>query len=201
MASLGSIEMNPWFSRIQAPDNPDYCVIDLDPDKHHFDQVIAAALEVKSVLDALDVPSYPKTSGSTGMHIYIPLAAKYNYDQSQMFGRLIANLVHNQIPGYTSVERQIKNRQGKMYIDFLQNRPGATLAGPYSLRPKPGATVSMPLHWDEVKPGLTMRDFTIFNAVKRLKDIGDLFKGVLGKGIDLEKTVKKAQNIFQHEEH
>lgn len=201
MASLGCIEMNPWFSRIQSPDNPDYCVIDLDPDKHHFDQVIAAALEVKSVLDALNLPSYPKTSGSTGMHIYIPLAAKYTYDQSQMFGRLIANLVHDQIPEYTSIERQIKNRQGKMYIDFLQNRPGATLAGPYSLRPKPGATVSMPLHWDEVKPGLTMRDFTIFNTVERLKETGDLFKGVLGKGIDLEKTVKKAQSLFQQQEH
>jgi bifunctional non-homologous end joining protein LigD len=201
MASLGCIEMNPWFSRIHSPDNPDYCVIDLDPDKHHFDQVIAAALEVKLVLDALDVPSWPKTSGSTGMHIYIPLAAKYTYDQSQMFGRLIASLVHNQIPDYTSVERQIKNRQGKMYIDFLQNRPGATLAGPYSLRPKPGATVSMPLRWDEVKPGLTMRDFTIFNAVKRLRETGDLFKGVLGNGIDLEKTVRKAQSIFQQQEH
>jgi len=197
MASLGCIEMNPWFSRIQSPDNPDYCVIDLDPDKHHFDQVISAALEVKAVLDALDVRSYPKTSGSTGMHIYIPLAAKYTYDQSQMFGRLIANVVHEQIPGYTSVERQIKNREGKMYIDFLQNRPGATLAGAYSLRPKPGATVSMPLHWDEVKPGLTMRDFTIFNTISRLKITGDLFKGVLGDGIDLEKTVKKAQGIFQ----
>ncbi|HVS90812.1 MAG TPA: DNA ligase D [Mucilaginibacter sp.] len=201
MASLGCIEMNPWFSRIQSPDNPDYCVIDLDPDKHHFDQVIAAALEVKAVLDALDVPSYPKTSGSTGMHIYIPLNAKYTYDQSQMFGRLIAKLVHDQIPEYTSVERQIKNRQGKMYIDFLQNRPGATLAGPYSLRPKAGATVSMPLHWDEVKAGLTMRDFTIFNTIARLKETGDLFKGVLGKGIDLEKTARKAQTVFQHQEH
>jgi len=201
MASLGCIEMNPWFSRIQSPQNPDYCVIDLDPDKHHFDQVIAAALEVKSVLDALDVPSYPKTSGSTGMHIYIPLAARYTYDQSQLFGRLIANLVHDQIPGYTSVERQIKNRAGKMYIDFLQNRPGATLAGPYSLRPKPGATVSMPLLWEEVKSGLTMRDFTIFNTIDRLKETGDLFRGVLGEGIDLEKTVQKAQRIFQHEEH
>ncbi|HEX3386644.1 MAG TPA: DNA ligase D, partial [Mucilaginibacter sp.] len=197
MASLGCIEMNPWFSRIQKPDNPDYCVIDLDPDKHHFDQVISAALEVKAVLNELDVPSYPKTSGSTGMHVYIPLAAKYTYDQSQMFGRLIANLVHDRIPEYTSVERQIKNRQGKMYIDFLQNRPGATLAGPYSLRPKPGATVSMPLHWDEVKPGLTMRDFTISNTLDRLKDTGDLFKGVLGKGIDLEKTIRKAQGDFQ----
>lgn len=196
MASLGCIEMNPWFSRVQSPDNPDYCVIDLDPDKNTFDQVIQAALEVKKVLDAIDVPSYPKTSGSTGIHIYIPLAAKYNYDQSQMFGRILAKLVHEQIPEYTSIERMISNREGKMYIDFLQNRPGATLAGPYSLRPKIGATVSMPLHWDEVKPGLTMRHFTIFNSIGRLKETGDLFKGVLGKGIDLEKTIKKAQSIF-----
>ncbi|HEY0055348.1 MAG TPA: DNA ligase D [Pedobacter sp.] len=196
MASLGCIEMNPWFSRVQSPDNPDYCVIDLDPDKNTFEQVIEAALEVKKVLDAVGVPCYPKTSGSTGIHIYIPLGAKYSYDQSQMFARMIVNLVHKQIPEYTSLERMIANRKGKMYLDFLQNRPGATIAGPYSLRPKPGATVSMPLHWDEVKPGLTMRDFTIHNSVDRLKVEGDLFKGVLGKGIDLEPVIKKAQSIF-----
>ncbi len=196
MASLGCIEMNPWFSRVQSPDNPDYCVIDLDPDKNTFNQVIEAALEVKKVLDAVGVPCYPKTSGSTGIHIYIPLGAKYSYDQSQMFARLIVNLVHKQIPEYTSLERMIANRKGKMYLDFLQNRPGATIAGPYSLRPKPGATVSMPLHWDEVKLGLTMKDFTIYNSVERLKLEGDLFKGVLGKGIDLEAVIKKAQSVF-----
>ncbi|HEX8376471.1 MAG TPA: DNA ligase D [Pedobacter sp.] len=196
MASLGCIEMNPWFSRVQSPDNPDYCVIDLDPDKNTFEQVIEAALEVKKVLDAIGVPCYPKTSGSTGIHIYIPLGAQYSYDQSQMFARLIVNLVHKQIPEYTSLERMIANRKGKMYLDFLQNRPGATIAGPYSLRPKPGATVSMPLHWDEVKPGLTMRDFTIHNSVDRVKVEGDLFTGVLGKGIDLEAVIKKAKSIF-----
>lgn len=196
MASLGCIEMNPWFSRIQSPDNPDYCVIDLDPDKNTFDQVIAAALEVKKVLDAIDVPSYCKTSGSTGMHIYIPTDAKYSYDQTQLFARIIVNIVHKQIPDYTSLERMVANRKGKMYLDFLQNRPGATIAGPYSLRPKIGATVSMPLHWDEVKPGLTMKHFTIFNSIGRLKVEGDLFKGILGKAIDLEKTMEKAKSIF-----
>jgi bifunctional non-homologous end joining protein LigD len=196
MASLGCIEMNPWFSRIQSPDNPDYCVIDLDPDKNTFDQVIEAAQEVKKVLDAIDVPCCCKTSGSTGMHIYIPLGAKYDYDQSQMFARIVVEIVHKQLPDYTTLERMVAARNGKMYLDFLQNRPGATIAGPYSLRPKVGATVSMPLHWDEVKPGLTMRDFTIFNSLDRLKETGDLFKGVLGKGIDLEKTIKKAQSVF-----
>ncbi len=196
MASLGCIEMNPWFSRVQSPDNPDYCVIDLDPDKNTFDQVIEAALEVKKVLDQLAVPSYPKTSGSTGMHIYIPIGTKYTYEQSQLFAKLIVNIVNKQIPGFTSLERMVAKRKGKMYLDFLQNRPGATIAGPYSLRPKPGATVSMPLLWDEVKPGLKMTDFTIHNATDRLKETGDLFKGVLGKGIDLEKTVRLAKSIF-----
>ncbi|MCZ4244063.1 DNA ligase D [Pedobacter punctiformis] len=196
MASLGCIEMNPWFSRIQHPDNPDYCVIDLDPDQNTFDQVVEAALEVKKVLDAIEVPCFCKTSGSTGMHIYIPMDAKYSYDQSQMFAKIIVNLVHDQIPEYTSLERMVSARKGKMYLDFLQNRPGATIAGPYSLRPKIGATVSMPLHWDEVKPGLKMKDFNIFNTIDRLKIEGDLFKGVLGKGIDLKKAINKAKSIF-----
>lgn len=197
MASQGSIEMNPWFSRIQAEDYPDYCIIDLDPDKNSFDQVVQAALEVKKVLDTLNVPSYPKTSGSTGMHIYIPLEARYTYDQSQMFANLIVRVVHEQIPEFTSLERMVKKRQGKMYLDFLQNRPGATIASPYSVRPKPGATVSMPLHWDEVKKGLKTSDFTILNSIDRLKKTGDLFKGVLGKGIDMGKILEKAQAVFQ----
>ena len=196
MASLGCIEINPWFSRVQSPDNPDFCVIDLDPDKQHFDQVIEAALEVKKVLDTIGVPAYPKTSGSTGMHIYIPLGAKYTYEQSQMFAKLVVTLVQKQIPAYTTLERMVKNRAGKMYLDFLQNRPDATIAGVYSLRPKPGATVSMPLAWDEVKPGLTMRHFTIHNSIQRLKETGDLFDGVLGEGIDLIKRIRNAKTIF-----
>lgn len=196
MASLGCIEMNPWFSRVSAPDNPDYCVIDLDPDQHSFDQVVEAALHVKNILDQIEVPGYCKTSGSTGMHIYIPLAAAYTYEQSQMFAKIVVSLVHRHIPEFTTLERMINARGGKMYLDFLQNRPGATIAGPYSLRPKPGATVSMPLHWDEVKPGLAMKDFNIFNAVDRLKSEGDLFSGVLGEGIDLAKAIDKAKSVF-----
>jgi len=130
------------------------------------------------------------------MHIYIPLGAKYSYDQSQMFAKIIVNLVHREIPAFTSLERMIANRKGKMYLDFLQNRPGATIACVYSLRPKPGATVSMPLTWDEVKPGMTMDDFTIFNSIQRIKETGDLFKETLGKGIDLVMAINKAKKIF-----
>jgi len=185
IASLGCIEMNPWHSRIQHAENPDWCVIDLDPDNNSYDEVVKAAQAVKKVLDAIDVPAYPKTSGSTGMHIYIPLGAKYSYEQSKLLAELIVNMVHHDISSFTSLERNPAKRKGKIYLDFLQNRTIQTIASPYSLRPKPGATVSTPLHWDEVKKGLTPKQFTIHNIFDRLKDVGDIFKPVLEKGIDL----------------
>ena len=142
------------------------------------------------------MPAYCKTSGSTGLHIYIPFGAKYTYEDSKEFGRALAKLIHGQLPEFTSIERKISDRKGKMYIDFLQNRPQATVAGPYSLRPKPGATVSMPLHWEEVTKGMTIQSFTIFNAMARIKEQGDIFSGVLGEGIDLEKALKNIETNF-----
>src|SRR4029079_2092649 len=137
--------------------------------------VIQAACVTKKILDAIDVPSYCKTSGSTGLHIYIPLGVKYGYEDSKEFGRRIAKIIHAEIPKFTSIERKTADRNGKMYIDFLQNRPQASVASVYSLRPKPGAPVSMPLHWEEVKKGLQIKDFNIANAIPRLKEQGDLF--------------------------
>jgi bifunctional non-homologous end joining protein LigD len=195
MASLGCIEINPWSSTVDTPDTPDWCIIDLDPDKNSFNQVIEAAQITHELLDSIGVASYCKTSGSTGLHIYIPLGKKYSYEDSKEFGRAIVKKVHAQIPKFTSIERLTSKRNGKMYLDFLQNRPQATLAAPYSLRPKPGATVSMPLYWEEVRKGLTMKDFTILNAIDRLKDTGDLFKPVLGKGINLKAAIKKLNNL------
>jgi len=191
MANLACIEMNPWNSTVKKPDHPTYCIIDLDPDKNTFDQVIETAQVTKQLLDDMGVPCYCKTSGSTGLHIYIPLGNKYTYEQSKEFARIIAKLIHQELPEITSIERQISDRKGKMYLDFLQNRPHATIASVYSVRPKPGATVSMPLEWDEVKKGLKMSDFTIFNALERLQDRGDIFKPVLGKGIDMMKVLSK----------
>lgn len=190
MASLGCIEMNPWSSTVKKEDYPTWCIIDLDPSaKNTFDQVIEAALVTQNILDEMGVPSYPKTSGSTGIHIYIPLGAKYTYEQSKEFARVIARMITDRLPSFTSIERTIKDRKGKMYIDFLQNRPQATVSAPYSLRPKPGATVSMPLDWSEIKKGLKMKDFTIHNAVDRVRANGDIFKPVLGKGINLKKVI------------
>lgn len=197
MASLGCIEINPWSSRLKKPENPDWCIIDLDPDKTTFDQVIEAAQVTHEILEAAGIPGYCKTSGSTGLHIYIPLGAKYTYEQSKEFGRIIARLVHGRLPDSTSIERATNRRKRKMYIDFLQNRPQATVAAPYSLRPKPGATVSMPLHWEEVKKGLTMKDFTIHNAVARVREQGDIFKPVLGKGINMKAALAGLEKLFR----
>lgn len=196
MASMACIEINPWSSRTQKPGHPDWCIIDLDPDKNTFEQVIKTAQITKEILDAVNVPCCCKTSGSTGLHIYIPLGAKYTYEQSKEFGRVVAKLVHAETKRFTSIERATANRGGKMYIDFLQNRPQATLAAPYSVRPKPGATVSMPLHWDEVRKGLKMKDFTMVNAVARVKTEGDLFAPVIGKGIDLAKAIRQIEMVF-----
>jgi bifunctional non-homologous end joining protein LigD len=197
IASLGCIEMNPWSSRTQTPDSPDWCIIDLDPDNNPFEQVIETAQVTKRILDAIGVPCYCKTSGSTGLHIYIPFRRNYTYEDSKEFGRVIAKLVHNELPKFTSVERLTANRKGKIYVDFLQNRPQATVAGPYSLRPKPGAPVSTPLNWDEVKKGLAVRDFNIRNVVARLKEQGDIFVGVLQEGIDRDKALRNAQKVFK----
>jgi DNA ligase D-like protein (predicted polymerase)/DNA ligase D-like protein (predicted 3'-phosphoesterase) len=191
MANLGAIEMNPWNSRIQSPDHPDWCIIDLDPsDKNTFEQIIKTALVCKQVLDDMLVPAYPKTSGSTGIHIYIPLGAKYTYDESQMFAQIIATEVRDRLPELTSIERMTNKRKGKIYVDFLQNRPKATLAAPYSVRPKSGATVSMPLEWDEIKKGLKMNQFTIENTLAQIQDRDEIFQPVLGKGINMEKILK-----------
>ena len=196
MANWGCIEMNPWHSRVTSAERPDYCVIDLDPEKISFEKVIETANLVKKVLDELGIDSYCKTSGSTGLHIYIPLGAKYNYDQSRQLAELIVQIVHDEIPAFTSLERSPKKRQKMVYLDFLQNRTIQTLAAPYSLRPKDGATVSTPLHWEEVKKGLLPSNFTILNILDRLKNEGDLFKPVLGKGIDLNKTLKKINSLL-----
>lgn len=195
VVSLGCIEINPWSSTAAKPDNPDWCIIDLDPDKNTFDQVIITAQVTKTILDAIGVNSYCKTSGSTGLHIYFPLGAKYTYEESKEFARKIATLVNRELPEFTSIERIVNNRSGKMYVDFLQNRPQATLAAPYSVRPKPGATVSMPLHWEEIKKGLKMKDFTLKNAIERMQKEGDIFKPVLGKGINMKAALKKLEGM------
>ena len=196
MANLGCIEMHPWHSRTQSWQKPDWCLIDLDPDKTNtFNQVIETAQTVKKVLDAIGADCCVKTSGSTGIHIYIPLGAKYDYDQSKQLAELIVTLVNQELPELTSVERSPAKRKGKIYLDYLQNRETQTAAAPYSLRPKPGVPVSTPLDWSEVKKGLTPTTYNAKNIFERVQSVGDLFKPVLGKGINLEKVLKKLASL------
>ena len=196
MANLGCIEMHPWHSRVSSIHQPDWCLIDLDPDKPNtYNQVVETALVVKKLLDSLGATCYPKTSGSTGLHIYIPFGATYSYEASKAFAEMVVTLVQQELPALTSVERNPDKRKGKIYLDFLQNKETQTAAAPYSLRPRPGMPVSTPLHWDEVKPGLTPNAFSARTLFERLKQEGDLFKPVLGKGIDLAKVLKKLQTL------
>lgn len=197
MANMGCIEINPWSSTVQKPDNPTWCILDLDPDKNAFDTVIKVAQVAHDILTSADIDCYCKTSGSTGLHIYIPLNAKYDYEQSKEFARMIVTMMQREMPNVTSIERLTSKRKGKIYLDFLQNRPQATLAAPYSVRPKPAGPVSMPLHWDEVKKGLKISNYTIKNVMPMLKERGDLFKGVLGKGIDMRAAIKKLEVIWE----
>ncbi len=196
MANLGCIELNPWNSTTKYPDNPDYLVLDLDPsDKNSFSDVIEVALLVKDLLDKAGTDCYCKTSGATGLHIYVPLGGKYSYDEARLFAELVAHRIVEKAPELTSIERTIKNRKYKLYVDYLQNKRGQTLASAYSVRPKPGATVSTPLDWKEVKKGLLPQQFTIQNTVKRLEKKGDLFQPVLGKGINMKACLKKLEKL------
>lgn len=193
IANLGCIEMNPWNSVTSNLDKPDYMVIDIDPsDKNTFDQVVEVALVIKEICKQAKIEGFCKTSGSSGMHVYFPCKRRYNYETVRDFAEVIATLVTEHLPDFTSVERSLKKRKKtEIYIDFLQNSRGQTLASAYSARPKPGATVSTPLEWKEVKKGLHPSMFTIKNIGKRVDKKGDLFKGVLGKSIDIPGALKR----------
>ncbi|HMS64378.1 MAG TPA: DNA ligase D [Ignavibacteria bacterium] len=195
MVNLGCIEINPWNSVYSSPDNPDYLILDLDPGKIGFKEVIKTALAVKELCDELELKCYCKTSGATGLHIYLPLNAKYDYNQVKTFAQILAEVVHSRLPDITSIERSVSKRKDKIYIDFLQNSKGQTIAAPYSVRPRPEATVSTPLNWKEVKEGLSPADFNIFNIMNRLKKTGDIWKGVLGKGIPMLNSLKKLEKL------
>jgi bifunctional non-homologous end joining protein LigD len=195
IANLGSIEINPWHSKRNTPEMPDYLMLDLDPGEIPFQKIVDTALVIKDICDELSIRSYCKTSGARGLHIYIPLAAKYDYDLTKTFAELLANIAHKRLPDITSLERPLAKRKNKIYLDFLQNRMGQTIAAPYCVRPKPQATVSTPLLWNEVNHQLTPQMFTIHTMEQRLKLTGDLWKGVLGKGIDLNRSLHNIEKI------
>jgi bifunctional non-homologous end joining protein LigD len=188
MANLGCIEINPWSSRLPLLDNPDLMIFDLDPVNVEFEKVLEIALAFKQLFDRLSLPSYCKTSGSRGLHIYVPIIPRYSWSQVQNFVRTLEKHIHTQFPDITSLERSPSKRQGKVYLDFLQNARGKTMSSVYSIRPRPGATVSAPLHWDEVREGVRPEMFNIRTMRKRLSQTGDLWKGIFENGFDIGKV-------------
>lgn len=191
IVNLGTIEFHPFHSHAGHLDYPDYFILDMDPESVPFNTVIETARTIHELLDEWKIPNYCKTSGGRGLHIYIPLHARYSVDQVSQFGKILGFLIHKKIPKITSLERSPSNRQGKIYLDVLQNRAKQTVVAPYSLRGQAKAPVSTPLHWEELKKGLKPQDFTINTMIARLKDVGEIFFPVLGKGFNMKQWIEK----------
>jgi len=190
--NMGTIPLHVWSSRVADLPHPDWCILDLDPKGAPFSDVIALAREIRAICDELALPSYPKTSGSSGLHVLIPLGGRLTFEQSRMLAELLARVVVARRPEIATVARTLRAREGKVYLDFLQNGHGRLLVAPFSVRPLSGAPVSMPLRWSEVNGRLDPRRYTIRNAAARMKRLGDDPIGpVLGEAPDLEAALAR----------
>jgi bifunctional non-homologous end joining protein LigD len=168
--NLGTIEQHPWHSTVKHLDQPDYLMLDLDPKAAPWKNVLEVALVCREVLDELGLPAFPKTSGSSGVHIYIPLKPKYEFGKIAEIATALANEVAHRAPKIATTQRSLAKRQSQqVYVDAMQNARGKTIASVFSARAKPGATVSMPLTWKQVEKGVKISDFTIKNARGLLK--------------------------------
>jgi bifunctional non-homologous end joining protein LigD len=189
---LAAISQDPWFSRVQHPQFADHAALDLDPaDGVPFKSVLDVARWIRDELDALGAKGWPKTSGSDGLHIYVPLPAGTPYDAGMIFCQIVATVVSQKHPRVATVERAVAARGKRVYVDFLQNILGKTLASAYSARASDYAGVSTPLSWKEVDAGVDRREFTITSMPARLANVGDLWKALLtAKGFDLERVTR-----------
>jgi DNA ligase D-like protein (predicted polymerase)/DNA ligase D-like protein (predicted 3'-phosphoesterase) len=193
-ANLGAIEQHPWHSRIPSLNHPDRVVFDLDPGEGvRYDTICEVALAVKDALEQLGLACYAKTSGSRGMHIYVPIKAEYAYEQVARLAEQVAATVAGEQPEISTTERSLKKRgRGQVYIDHMQNNRGKSIVAPYSVRPREGATVSTPLDWSEIeRKKVAPQDFTIKNIVKRIERKGDLFASVLSDRQSLGEARKR----------
>jgi DNA ligase D-like protein (predicted ligase)/DNA ligase D-like protein (predicted polymerase)/DNA ligase D-like protein (predicted 3'-phosphoesterase) len=190
VANLGCIEMHPLHSRCGSVEQPDYLFFDLDPMEASFEDVLAVSMHVKAALEALGLRGYPKTSGATGVQIYVPVTPGYSYDQVRDFVGTVGRMIERADRDRVTMAWQINRRTGKVFIDHNMNRSGANISAVYSLRPEIGATVSTPLTWDEVEAGVTPRDFRIDNVLERFEKVGDLFEGVRTEPQDLTQALE-----------
>jgi bifunctional non-homologous end joining protein LigD len=185
VANTGTIPLHLWASRVGTLERPDWLVLDLDPKGAPFTDVVKVALALRAILERLELVGYPKTSGATGLHVLLPLGARYSYEETRTFARLLATLVVEAVPAISTIVRGIQARGGKVYVDFGQNGPGQTIVAPLSVRPLLGAPVSCPLGWSEVTARLDPGRFTIRTAPARLDRMGDPMAPVLGPGVDI----------------
>jgi len=193
LINLGCIDLNPWYARCDDTDRPDFLHFDLDPGPGaNFEKVRTVALHVRDILAALKMPTYAKTTGSKGIHVYIPIVRGPLQKEVWAFAKAIALELESRHPDVITAEyRKVKRPHGRVLVDYNQNAWGRTLASIYSIRPTPVASVSMPVTWEEVERGVKIEDFRIDNAVERLKKTGDLWKPVVGKKrFDLYKVFK-----------
>jgi bifunctional non-homologous end joining protein LigD len=192
IANLGSIPIHIWNSRVGSLEQPDWCVIDLDPKDAPFSDVIRTARVFRGLCESIGLPSYVKTTGKTGLHILLPLGRQLTYAQCRTLGELLARVALRELGDIATITRHVTKRGVKVYLDYLQNRHGQLIVSPFSVRPLPGASVSMPLVWDEVDASLDPRNYTIKNAVERMERLGaDPVLPVLADRPDLGKALER----------
>ena len=192
LVNLGTIPLHVWASRTAAIDRPDWCVLDLDPKDAPFADVIKVARTTHALCDEIGLPNQVKTSGSSGLHVLVPLGGQCSYEQARSLGELLARVITEELPEISTVTRQVSRRGGKVYIDYLQIGAGRLIVAPFSARPLPGAPVSMPLRWNEVKAGLDIRSFTIKNAEARMRKLKrDPLREVLEQTPDLAAALER----------
>jgi len=193
VANLGTVPLHVWSARIVALENPDWMILDLDPKEAPFTDVVRVARALKKILDDLELTSFVKTSGATGLHVLLPMGQRYTHEETRTFARLLAVLTVDSVPEIATVTRAIHGRSGKVYVDFGQNGRGNTIVAPYSVRPLPGAPASCPLRWDEVNARLDPARFTIRTIPKRFESMEDPLLGVFGKAIDVASAITRIQ--------
>jgi len=197
LANMGSIPLHIWASRVGSLEQPDWCVIDLDPKEAPFSDVIRTALVLHRVCESVGLPNYVKTTGKTGLHILLPLGRQCTYEQSRMLGELLARCVLRELNDIATITRHVTKRGDKVYLDYLQNRHGQTIVAPFSVRPLPGATVSMPLVWDEVNDSLDSKAYTIRTALERMEKLGsDPVLPVLEEKPDLAQVLDQLARVL-----
>jgi bifunctional non-homologous end joining protein LigD len=192
LVNLGTIPLHIWGSRTAAIDRPDWCVLDLDPKGAPFTDVIRVARATHALCDDIGLPSFVKTSGSSGLHVLLPLAGQCRYDEARSLGELLARVIVTELPEISTITRQVTRRDGKVYLDYLQNGAGRLLVAPFSVRPLPGAPVSVPLRWNEVNDKLDIRSFTIQNVAARMRKLKrDPLREVLTTTPDLSGALER----------